>query len=298
MLLGSHVSLGGKEMLLQAAKEAAVYQANALLCYTGAPQNSHRKPIEDYHISEAWDYMKLKGIQNVTIHGPFLINLANSIDPHVFSFSIDFLKEELQRTEAIGAKTLVLHPGAHRGAGSEKGIAQLIEGLNEVLDHSAGPSIALETMAGKGTEIGKNFAELAEIISGVTYNERLSVCVDTCHIYDGGYDIVNDLDSVLKEFDQLIGLERISTFHLNDSLYGLASHKDRHQNIGLGKIGLPTLKRIVDLPEFAEVPKFLETPSNGKVKYKNPPYKEEIALLRGELSFEEYLKSPKLYRER
>ena len=295
MMLGSHVSLGGQEMLLQAAKEAASYNAEAMLCYTGAPQNSKRKPIEEYHIREAWEFMNAHGIKNVTVHGPFLINLANSVDPHVFSFGIDFLKDELTRVEAIGADVLVLHPGAHRGAGSKKGIAQLIKGLNEVLNSSNGPTIALETMAGKGTEIGKSFEELAAIINGVTYNERLSVCLDTCHIYDSGYDIVNNLEDVLREFDQNIGLKRISTMHINDSLYGLGSHKDRHQNIGLGKIGFSTLKEIVRLPDFKQIPKLLETPSHGRVKYKNPPYREEIAVLRGEMSYEEYLKSPRLY---
>ncbi|RAV08901.1 deoxyribonuclease IV [Paenibacillus contaminans] len=284
LLIGSHVSMGGKEMLLHASKEAASYNASTFLIYTGAPQNSKRKPIDQYHIEEGHAHMKRHGISNIVVHAPFLINLANTKKKEVFDFGVTFLQEELKRTEKLQSEQLVLHPGSHVGAGSEKGIEQIIHGLNEAFTEDSHVQVSLETMAGKGTECGRSFEEIAKIISGVHHNERLSVCLDTCHIHDAGYDIVNDFDGVLEEFDRVIGIDRLKVLHINDSKHERGARKDRHENIGHGHIGLKALDYIVHHPQLVLLPKILETPSIGKVKYKDAPYKHEIALLRREIT--------------
>ncbi|WMT40954.1 deoxyribonuclease IV [Paenibacillus sp. D2_2] len=284
MLIGSHVSMGGKEMLLKASKEAASYGANTFLIYTGAPQNTKRKPISDYKISEGHAHMKEHGISNIVVHAPFLVNLGNSVNNQVFSHSIAFMRDEMDRTGALGSKQIVMHPGSHVGEGVGKGLHKIIEGLNEVLTRHEKVQISLETMAGKGTECGVRFEELARIIDGVTYNESLSICLDTCHVHDAGYDIVHDFDGVLDQFDRIIGLNRLKVLHINDSKNERGCRKDRHENIGHGFIGLHALDYIVHHPELSNLPKLLETPSIGPIKYKNPPYKHEIALLRRELT--------------
>lgn len=284
LLIGSHVSMGGKTMLLRASEEAASYGANTFLIYTGAPQNSKRKPISEYNIDAGHAHMKRNGISNIVVHAPFLINLANTRKKQVFEYSISFLQEEIERTEALNSEQIVLHPGSHVGAGSAAGIQKIIEGLNEVLTDKRNVQVSLETMAGKGTECGRNFEELAEIIDGVAHNERLSVCLDTCHIHDAGYDIVDDFDGVLDEFNRIIGLERLKVLHINDSKNEKGSRKDRHENIGHGFIGLRALDSIVHHPQLSDIPKLLETPSIGAIKYKDAPYKHEISLLRREIS--------------
>jgi deoxyribonuclease-4 len=276
--------MGGKEMLLQASKEAASYNASTFLIYTGAPQNSKRKPIDQYNIEKGHAHMKRHGISNIIVHAPFLINLANTKKKEVFDFGVTFLQEEIKRTEKLQSEQLVLHPGSHVGAGSEKGIEQIIRGLNEAFTEDSHVQVSLETMAGKGTECGRSFEEIAKIISGVHRNERLSVCLDTCHIHDAGYDIVNDFDGVLEEFDRVIGIDRLKVLHINDSKHERGARKDRHENIGHGHIGLKALDYIVHHPQLALLPKILETPSIGIVKYKDAPYKHEIALLRREIS--------------
>lgn len=282
MLIGSHVSMGGKEMLLKASKEAASYGANTFLIYTGAPQNTKRKPISDYNILEGHEHMKKHGISNIVVHAPFLVNLANSINNQIFSYSIDFMHDEMERTAALGAEQLVMHPGAHVGAGVDAGINKIIEGLNELFTRNKEVQISLETMAGKGTECGVTFEELARILDGVVYNECLSICLDTCHVHDAGYDIVHCFDDVLDHFNHIIGLDRLKVLHINDSKNERGSRRDRHENIGHGFIGLQALDYIVHHPQLSGIPKLIETPSIGPIKYKNPPYKHEIALLKRE----------------
>ncbi|WP_060210418.1 deoxyribonuclease IV, partial [Sporosarcina koreensis] len=255
MLLGSHVSMSGKKMLLGSSEEALGYGATTFMIYTGAPQNTRRKPIEELNIEEGLLHMKENGLTNIVVHAPYIINIGNTTKPETFRLGVDFLQSEIQRTAALGADQIVLHPGAHVGAGADQGIAKIIEGLNEVLAEDSTVRIALETMAGKGSECGRNFDEIAKIIDGVQNNERLSVCFDTCHVHDAGYDIVNDFDGVLDEFDKIVGKDRISVIHVNDSKNERGAMKDRHENIGHGHIGFDALSYIVHHPEFMAIPK-------------------------------------------
>lgn len=281
MLIGSHVSMSGKKMLLQAAEEAASYNASTFMIYTGAPQNTRRKKIEDLNIENGKTAMKEYGLSNIVVHAPYIINIANTTKPEVFNLGVEFLQSEIERTEALGAKDIVLHPGAHVGAGEEKGIQKIIEGLNEVLTNNNDVRIALETMAGKGSECGKTFEELAQIIDGVNHNERLSVCFDTCHTNDAGYNVKEDFDGVLNEFDKIVGIDRIKVLHVNDSKNPQGARKDRHENIGFGSIGYDALHYIVHHDAFKEVPKILETPYVGDAKKnKKPPYKYEIEMIK------------------
>ena len=279
--IGSHVSMSGKKMLLGASEDAAAYGSNTFMIYTGAPQNTRRKPIEELNIEAGKEHMKAHHMSDIVVHAPYIINIANTTKPATFELGVSFLRSEIDRTAALGSKQIVLHPGAHVGAGVDKGIDRIIEGLNEVLDQDDTVQIALETMAGKGTEIGRNFEELARIIDGVTHNDKLSVCLDTCHIHDAGYDIINDFDDVLNEFDHIIGIDRIKVVHVNDSKNERGAHKDRHENIGFGHIGYRALHYIVHHPEFEDLPKILETPFVGEdKKNKKPPYKFEIEMLK------------------
>ncbi|QSB10178.1 deoxyribonuclease IV [Lysinibacillus sp. FSL K6-0057] len=283
MLLGSHVSMSGKEMLLGSSKEALSYGANTFMIYTGAPQNTRRKAIADLNIMNGLLHMKEHGMTNIVVHAPYIINIGNTEKPETFRLGVDFLQSEIERTAALEATQIVLHPGAHVGAGADAGIAKIIEGLNEVLSQDYPVQIALETMAGKGTECGRSFEELAKIIDGVTNNERLSVCFDTCHTHDAGYNIVEDFDGVLNEFDKIIGVERIKVLHINDSKNVRGAGKDRHENIGFGHIGFDALNYVVHHPQLMDVPKILETPFvplNSDAKSKVAPYKVEIDMLR------------------
>lgn len=279
--LGSHVSMSGKKMLLGSSEEAASNDANTFMIYTGAPQNTRRRPIEELNIEQGMNHMKEHGISDIIVHAPYIINIANTTKPATFELGTSFLESEIQRTEALGAKQIVLHPGAHVGAGVDMGTDRIIEGLNEVLNKDQTVNIALETMAGKGTEIGRSFDEIARIIDGVTHNEKLTVCLDTCHIHDAGYDIVSDFEGVLTEFDKIIGLDRIQVIHVNDSKNERGASKDRHENIGFGHIGFDPLNYIVHLDTFKDIPKILETPFVGEdKKNKKSPYKQEIDMLK------------------
>lgn len=283
--LGCHVGMSGKEMFLGSVKEALSYNANTFMIYTGAPQNTRRKPIEELRIEEGWELMKKNAIDEFVVHAPYIINLANTVKPETFELTVDFLQLELERTQALGCRTLVLHPGAHVGAGADAGIKQIIKGLNKVFDadKDGTVNIALETMAGKGTEIGRSFEEIAAIYEGVEHAERLRVCFDTCHTSDAGYAVKEDFDYVIETFDKIIGKEQIAVFHINDSKNPQGAHKDRHENIGFGELGYECLQKIVYNKEFEQVPKILETPyiPNPETKKRAyAPYKYEIAMLK------------------
>jgi deoxyribonuclease-4 len=273
--------MSGKKMLQGSVETAASYGANTFMIYTGAPQNTRRKDINELNIEAGQEEMKALGLENFVVHAPYIINIANTVKDYVFELGVDFLQEEIVRTEALGANQIVLHPGSHVGAGSDAGIKQIIKGLNEVLTNDHKVDIALETMAGKGSEIGRTFEELHAIIEGVTHNERLSVTFDTCHVHDAGYDIKNDFDGVLNEFDKIIGIERIKVLHINDSKNERGAHKDRHENFGFGHIGFDALSYIVNHSEFKDIPKILETPFVGPdKKNRNAPYKYEIDMIK------------------
>ena len=283
MKIGSHVGMSGKDMFLNSAKEAYGYGANTFMVYTGAPQNTRRKPVEELNIDAGWEFMKEHGIDDIVIHAPYIINLANTVKPETFELAVEFLALELERTKAMRSKILVLHPGAHVGAGVDAGIQQIIKGLNEVLTVDGDVCIALETMAGKGTEIGRNFDEILRIYDGVTHNHRLRVCFDTCHVNDSGYDIIHDFDGVIEEFDRKLGKDQIAVFHINDSKNPTGAGKDRHENIGFGYVGFDAINQIVHNKDFENVPKILESPYvavPGEEKKTVAPYKYEIKMLR------------------
>lgn len=283
--LGSHVGMAGKDMFLASVKEAESYGANVLMLYTGAPQNTRRKEIKDLNIEKGWEYAAQAGINEIVVHAPYIINLANTVKPEIFTLAVEFLEKEIIRTAAMRSKTLVLHPGSCLDAGVDAGIDQIVKGLNQVLDQNEDDVfIALETMAGKGSEIGRSFEELARIYEGVHKKERLRVCFDTCHVNDAGYDLSHDYEGVFQHFDEVLGLGQIAVFHINDSMNPCGTHKDRHANIGKGYLGEEVLKKLVHDPRFEEIPKILETPwlcEEGSDKKTIPPYKEEIRQLLG-----------------
>ncbi len=287
--IGSHVSMNGDKMFEGSVEEALSYEATAFMIYTGAPQNTRRKAIDKMRIEEGKALMKEKGIdpQDVVVHAPYIMNLANP-DPEKQKFAVEFLTEEVKRSAAMGVSQIVLHPGAHVKQGSEAAIKRIVEGLDKVFDNTKNLNtlIALETMSGKGTEVGRSFEEIKAIIDGVEHDERLSVCFDTCHVHDAGYDIVNDFEGVINEFDRIVGLDRISVLHINDSKNPLGASKDRHENLGFGYIGFETLNTIIHHEKFTHIPKILETPYLPKTdedkKRIYAPYKEEIAMIRAQ----------------
>lgn len=283
MKIGSHVSFSDKG-LLNAAQEAVGYGSSAFMVYTGAPQNTRRKPIEDQFVEEGQALMGQHGIEEVIVHAPYIINLG-SYKGGIFELAVRFLKEEIERTAYLGVRQIVLHPGAFTDKDVEYGIARIAKGLNEVLEEShPDVQIALETMAGKGTEIGRSFDELGQIFAAVEQRDRLSVCLDTCHVHDAGYDLVEDLDGVLKEFDSKIGLHRLKVLHLNDSKNFRGAGKDRHAPVGSGLIGFDAIYQLVHHEKLKHLPMILETPWIGKDKHlQRPMYEVEIALLRGNL---------------
>ncbi len=284
LIIGSHVSYNSTEGLVGSVLETLKYGANTFMFYTGAPQNTIRSSIDMELTDLAHKTMKEQGvdIKNVIVHAPYIINLANDKDEEKFNFGVNFLKQELKRTEMLGVNKMVLHPGSHVGLGLEKGIQNIIKGLNMVLESEDGPIICLETMAGKGTEVGRTFEELSEIIDGIKYKNRVMVCIDTCHMFDAGYDL-SDFDKILEEFDSVIGVGKIGCVHVNDSKNILGSHKDRHENIGFGNIGFDNLLKVIYHDKLKEVPKILETPyvsTDGGKDRTYPPYKQEIEMIR------------------
>ncbi|MGN0438891.1 MAG: deoxyribonuclease IV [Lachnospiraceae bacterium] len=281
--LGCHVGMSGKEMMIGSVKNAHAYGANTFMLYTGAPQNTKRKEIEELRIEEARALMAEYGIEEFIVHAPYIINLANTVKPETYELAVEFLAKEIERTSAMGSKVMVLHPGSHVGAGVEAGIEQIAKGLNAVLTMDTDVYIALETMAGKGSEIGRSFEEIAAIYDKVIYNDKLRVCFDTCHVSDAGYDIIHDFDGVMEQFDRIIGKDQIAVFHMNDSKNEPGAAKDRHENFGFGHIGFDALMYIMNHKDFENVPKILETPfvknpDNAKISYE--PYTSEIAMIR------------------
>ena len=275
LLIGSHVSFKSNTQLLGSTKEALSYGENTFMFYTGAPQNTKRSKIDDNLTNKALKLMNENNIdiRNVIVHAPYIINLANDENKEKYLFAINFLKEEIKRVEKMGVKKIVLHPGSYTTLDIERGIKCIINALNEVLKGDSSVSILLETMAGKGTEIGFKLEHLKRIIDGVSNKDRLMVCLDTCHLNDAGYDMSN-FDVFLDEFNDIIGIEKIGCIHINDSKNILSSNKDRHENIGYGMIGFENLLNIIYNERLNNIPKILETPYVKDRLY--PPYKFEI----------------------
>lgn len=282
MIIGSHVHFGN-EQLLGSVKEALSYNANAFMFYTGAPQNTIRKEIDIKLVSEANELMEKNNISkdNVICHAPYIINLANKEKEESWNFSISFLKNEIKRCEIMGIKYIVLHPGSSVKLTKEEGINNIIEALNHVINDNDKCMILLETMAGKGSECGSTLQEIKQIIDGT--NHDIGVCIDTCHLNDAGYDM-SEFDKFLIEFDKLIGINKIKCVHLNDSKNEINTHKDRHENIGLGYIGFNNLLNIINNPKLESIPKILETPYINKKEDEKektlPPYKFEIEMIK------------------
>ena len=276
LLIGSHVGFKKDTQILGSLEEALSYGSTTFMFYTGAPQNTKRCEISDELTLLALNKIKNTDIDysKVIVHAPYIINLANNKDPDKFMFSVRFLQEEVERCSKLGIKNMVLHPGSHVGLGIDEGIANIITGLNMVLNNSD-VTILLETMAGKGTEIGSNFNEIKKIINGVHNKEGIGVCMDTCHMNDAGYDLSN-FDQLLNYFDEVVGLEFLHCIHINDSKNEKSSHKDRHENIGFGTIGFDTLISIIYNERLSEIPKILETPYVGEYA----PYKYEIEMIK------------------
>lgn len=276
LIIGSHVGYKKDSQLLGSLNEALGYGANTFMFYTGAPQNTSRYPIDDNLSVEAFKKMKEIGLDysKVVVHAPYIVNLAND-DEVKFNFAVQFLKEELKRCAKLGIKKVVLHPGSHVGIGIDKGIENIAKGLNLVLGEED-VTILLETMAGKGSEVGSKLEEISRIIDLVEDKKHIGVCIDTCHLSDAGYDI-SKFDEFLDEFDKIIGIEKIGCVHVNDSKNEMGAHKDRHENIGFGKIGFETLLKVIYNERLENVPKILETPYVDK---EYPPYKYEIEMIR------------------
>ena len=276
MIIGSHVSFD-KDGLFTSVKEAVSYKANTFMFYTGAPQNSIRKPINKDSTLKAHNLMMENNIDinNVICHAPYIINLANTLKPDAYEFSKLFLKDEIKRCEELGIKYIVVHPGNGLKLTKEEALNNISDALNEVLKNDNDVMVLLETMAGKGTECGINIEELKYILDHVIYQNKIGICLDTCHLNDSGVDL-KFFDDYLDNFDKIIGISKIRCVHVNDSYNEISSHKDRHANIGYGTIGFDVLNKIVHHEKLKDVPKILETPYIEEM----PPYKFEIEMFK------------------
>ena len=284
MIIGSHVSFAN-EQLLGSVKEALSYKANTFMFYTGAPTNTIRKDINNDLTEKAVKLMKenMIDINNVICHAPYIVNLANKSDISKYEFSIEFIKNELKRCDLMGITKIVLHPGSAVGISKEEGLNNICEALNKILDDDTKCQILIETMAGKGSECGSKLEEISYILKNVVNKERMGVCLDTCHLFDSGYDI-SDFDDFLKEFDSIIGINSIGCIHINDSKNEIGSCKDRHANIGFGYIGFDNLINIIYHDKLKDIPKILETPYIGESDDDKsriyPPYLFEIEMIK------------------
>ena len=274
LVIGSHVSFKKDTQMLGSIKEALSYGANTFMFYTGAPQNTKRYDIDNKLTKQALDLLIDNNIDinNVVVHAPYIVNLANDKN---YDFNVSFLKQEIKRVELLGVSLLVLHPGSHVGLGEEKGIQNIIDSLNDIIYPDQKVFICLETMAGKGTELGRNIEQIKKIIDGIKHSEKIKVCLDTCHIHDAGYDL-NNFDKVIEDFNKIIGLDKLAVIHINDSKNEKNSHKDRHENIGYGHIGFDNILTVIYHDKLKSITKILETPYI--MQY--PPYKMEIEMIR------------------
>ncbi len=274
MIIGSHVHFKNKQ-ILDSALEAVQYKANTFMFYTGAPQNTIRSSIKKEYLEEAKKIMVENNIDinNVICHAPYIINLANNLDEHKYEFSKEFLRKELDRCEELEVKYLVLHPGSSVKIDRNIAIDNIVRAINDITKEDDKCTILLETMAGKGTEIGCNLSEIAYIVKNV--KNKIGVCLDTCHLNDSGINI-NNFDDYLDEFDKQVGIDKIKCIHINDSKNEINTHKDRHENFGFGTIGFDALMKVINNSRLKDVPKILETPYIED----KPPYKFEIEMIK------------------
>lgn len=278
IIIGSHVSMKAPDFYLGSVKEALSYGANTLMLYTGAPQNTVRTELSKLKIEEAFALIKEQqlDISKFICHAPYLINLSNSLSPEKLDMSIRLLRLEMERTKAMGIEVLVLHPGGHMTAGVDIGLDTLIKNLNYVLDtDTTGVKIAIETMAGKGSEVGTTLEQVSYVIKNINKKDQVGVCLDTCHLNDSGYNISNT-KQLIEQIKNTISLEKVLVIHINDSKNPQGAHKDRHENLGYGYVGFDAINAIVHAEEFSNIPKILETPYIGIY----PPYKKEIEMLK------------------
>lgn len=282
LIIGCHVSFKKDTQLLGSVKEALSYGCNTFMFYTGAPQNTSRSDIDDNITYSGLSLMKENGIdlRNIIVHAPYIVNPANTQN---LDFAISFLSNEIRRVESLGVTKLVLHPGSHVGLGVDVAINNIIYVLNSCINKDSSVVICLETMAGKGSEVGTNFDEIKRIIDGVIFKDKVMVCMDTCHLSDSGYDITK-FDELIEEFDNVVGLSKLACIHINDSKNIPGSHKDRHENIGFGNLGFDNIINIIYNDRIKHIPKILETPYIGDTDDSKeriyPPYKFEIEMIK------------------
>ena len=269
--IGCHLS--ASKGYTHMAKEAISIGGNTFQFFTRNPRGGKAKEVDPKDVESFLNISKENGFAKILAHAPYTINVC-SADEGIRKFGKDTMKDDLEKLEFVPGNMYNFHPGSHVGQGTDEGIRLIIEALNEILWKEQSTTVLLETMAGKGSEVGRSFEELKRIIDGVELKEKLGVCLDTCHVYDAGYDIVNNLDKVLDEFDKVIGLDRLKAIHINDSKNTFESHKDRHEKIGEGSIGIEAFKIIINHPKLRDLPFYLETPNELD------GYEKEIALLK------------------
>ena len=287
MVIGTHMSIA--KGIVKTAENVVKMNADTMQIFSRNPRGSNYK---DPTVKEAEEFQRIRreaGFGAILAHAPYTMNLA-SAKPEVYEFACTVIREDVTRMDRLGIENLVFHPGSHTGIGAEAGIQNIIAGLDQAITGKENITVLLETMSGKGTEIGWRFEELKAIRDGVSHPERIGICLDTCHVFAAGYDIVNSYEDVINEFDAVIGLEYLKVIHLNDSKNQLGSHKDRHENIGFGNIGFNALLKVLNDKRFEQIPKILETPYVSVSKLESyPPYKEEIEMLKKQ-TFNENLK--------
>lgn len=271
IIIGPHISIA--KGYAKAAKTAVEIGANTFQFFSRNPRGGNAKEFDTKDIANFQKIRKENNFGPLLAHAPYTMNLAAAKDD-VYEFGRKVIKEDIERMDSLGIEYICFHPGSHVGGGIDAGIDKIIAALNEALTGNENITVLLETMSGKGTEIGFEFEQIKRIIDGVEHNEKLGVCLDTCHIFSAGYDIVNNLDEVLNQFDEIIGLDRLKTIHLNDSMMGFGEKKDRHSVIGEGKIGLDAIINFMTHPKIKDLPFFLETPLEDE------GHKREIKMLR------------------
>ena len=271
LTMGTHMSIA--DGIAKTAENVVKMEANTMQIFSRNPRGSGYRNYSREETERFWNIKKENNFGPLLAHAPYTMNLASPKEA-TYEFACMVLKEDIARMDALGMEAIVFHPGSHTGIGAEAGIQKIIAGLNQAITGKERITVLLETMSGKGSEVGRSFEELREILDRVSLSEHMGVCLDTCHVWDGGYDIVSHLDEVLHEFDQVIGLQRLKAVHLNDSLNPLGSHKDRHAKIGEGQIGKEALIRIINHPALRDLPFYLETPNDLD------GYAAEISLLR------------------